>query len=522
MNSSTAVPALGAIPKTARSLIIAALILFSLAAGIRALGIIEGPAEFQPVRQYFSALVARKLYYGGDEGLSESKRVYLERSAQPIHEPPITEGLSLIGFELLGEDNLWLPRSIAALSWLIGGLFLLLLLRRLLPMGAALVGTAVYLFLPYGVEQSLSFQPDSMMLAAGIAGIFCILRYHQQPSRGRFVVAIVACALALLVKPQIIFLIAGAWIGLALGRMSLLKLVRDRDSWLFALMVLLPLGLYLAFNILVMKSISAQQGMIPSALLSPHFYISWVYLLEDVLGYPLLILGLAGLVVMRGDLRNLTLGLWVGYVIFGMVFTYHFATHAYYHIAIIPPIAIGVAALAGAVVEALRGQNRAYATLTLLGVSVVALGLTAGQTVATFKHPGIDDKAALFADIGDAVAHSNDVVMYAQSEGLPLMYHGWISGWLWPTSWHRSLEARGFSGIVGGSGGHQSDEALRADIRVRLDELRDAGARWFVVTHLEDFRRQPGLEAYLRDNYQLLDEKQDYIIFDLGPSPQAS
>ena len=110
--------------------------------------------------------------------------------------------------------------------------------------------------------------------------------------------------------------------------------------------------------------------------------------------------------------------------------------------------------------------------------------------------------------------------MFAQSEGLPLMYHGWISGWLWPSSWHRSMEASGFAGIAAGTGERLSAEELKADVQVRLDDLRQQGARYFVVTMLDDFQLQPGLQDYLQQHFPLLAEKPGYLIYDLGgPDP---
>jgi len=508
------------LPGGATTFIVVTLIFFTLAAGIRGLGAAKGPAEFQPVRQYFTAMIARYLYHIGDPGLTAEKRTYLKNTLQPIHEPPVTEWLSIQGFKLTGGESLWLPRVITATAWLLGGVFLLLLLRRLVPPEAALVGTAFYLFLPFGIEQSLSFQPDSLMMASGLAGIFFVLKHHQNPTRRNLIISGLVCALALTLKTQIVFLIAGSYAALALMRMPLSRLFTDRDSWLFALLSLTPPILYLVGNMLFIGGLEAQRGIIPATLLSPHFYVSWLYLLEKVVGYPVLVLGLLGLVAMRGDLRNLALGMWVGYVLFGMVFTYHFATHAYYHIAVIPPIALGLAALSSILVQTLRDQNRAYATGVIALASFLAIGLTLGQVARSYDRPGIEDKAPIFTKIGEKVAHSNQVVMYTQSEGLPLMYHAWISGWLWPTSWHKAVAGVGLEGIS--SGRDWADQENMEDIKQRLEGYRAQGARYFVVTWMPDFQRYPELEHYLSTSFPRLAATADYQIYDLGALRQTT
>jgi hypothetical protein len=204
------------------------------------------------------------------------------------------------------------------------------------------------------------------------------------------------------------------------------------------------------------------------------------------------------------------------------VFTYHFATHTYYHISVIPPVALGIAALAAPALDALREQNRVYRGIGIALVSILAIGLTSAQVVRSFDHPGVDDKAGLFANIGDTIGHSNQTIMYAQSEGLPLMYHGWISGWLWPTSWHRAVDARGLSGIITEEAEQSAIDDAQDDIAKELQDLRDEGARWFVVTLMEDFQEQPGLEPFLRERFELIGDAPDHLIFDLErPLPAA-
>lgn len=507
-------------PGGAATFIVITLILFTLAAGIRGLGIAKGPAEFQPVRQYFSMMIARYLQHSGEPGLSAEQRTYLENTRQPIHEPPVTEWLSNQGFKLTGGESLWLPRLITATAWLVGGVFLLLLLRRLVPPEAALAGTAFYLFLPFAIEQSLSIQPDSLMMASGLAGVYFILRHHHNPTRRNLIISGLVCALAITLKTQVVFLIAGSFAGLSLRRMPLSRLFLHGDSWLFGLLALTPPVLYLVGNMLFIGGIEAQRGIIPTALLSPHFYIAWLYLLEKAIGFPILVLGLLGLVAMRGDMRNLALGMWGGYALLGMLFTYHFATHIYYHSAVIPPIALGLAALSASLVRTLRDQSGAYVSIGLALAAILAIGLPLAQTARGFDRPGVEDKARVFAEIGEKVAHSNQVLMYAQSEGLPLMYHARVSGWLWPTDFHLAVERVGLKGISVGE-----DQAVGlgdAEIRQRLDEYRTKGARYFIASWMEDFQRHPELERTLATNYPRLAATADYQIYDLGTPLRAT
>lgn len=501
------------LPAGAKTFLLLTLVIFLLAGGVRGLGIVKGPAEFQPVRQYYTALIARYLYQIDDPGLSAEQRTYLEKSVQRIHEPPLTEWISIQGYKLTGGEKLWIPRVVTACAWLVGGWFLLLLLRRLVIPEVALAGTAFYLFLPFGIALSLSFQPDSLMMAAGLAAIYFLLKHHDSPSRRSLFTAALVCALAITLKAQIVFALAGCYAGLALLRKSPVKLVMDKETWMFAAVALTPPVLYLAYNFLVIGGIFAQQGMIPSALLSTQFYMGWLYMLDEVIGFPLLVLGVLGLAAMRGTMRGLALGAWFGYALFGMVFTYHFATHAYYHIPVILPVTLGLAALLSALFESLRGQNRVYAVAMLLLAAGLALLLDLGQVARGFNHHGIEAKAPAFAEIGEKVGHSNQVLMYAQAEGLPLIYHARITGWLWPTSFQLAVKQMGLKEML------TTDKAAHQLSGEQIDQLvgyyRKEGARYFVVAWMEEFRQHPELERYFSQTWPSLAETAEYRVYDL-------
>jgi hypothetical protein len=490
------------------------LLTLALAAGVRGYSLSQGPPEFEPVRQYFTAMIARELLFRSQGDLSESQERYIENAGQKIHEPPVMEWLSVQGFKFLGREALWIPQTLAASFWMLGGVFLFLLLRRLFEPGPALVGSAFFLLAPFGIHQSLSFQPDSLMLMAGIAAWLSILRHHQKPSTGRLIVAGLVAAAAITLKAQIVFMVAGVYAGLALRRMSFWRLLTSRESWSFALLALAPPVAYLAFNLLIMEGIEAQRGILPELLLSPGFYLSWLYNIDKAVGYPVFVLGLTGLLFLRGDARHLALGLWAGYVALGLVFTYHFATHPYYHAPILLPVALGLAGLAAPLVEALRRQDRAYRAVVAVPVMLVAGALVLGPVLRAVDEKGIEGRAETFARIGEWVQHSNRTIMLARAEGLPLMYHGRLSGWLWPTGWHRRVESVGFAGIAS----HESRAGTRVEEEAeqhRLEAWLKQDAQFFVVTFMEELSRQRVLKHLLDARFPVLAEGKDYRIYDL-------
>ena len=72
-------------------------------------------------------------------------------------------------------------------------------------------------------------------------------------------------------------------------------------------------------------------------------------------GYIPFIMGLIGILLTdKGILRGLLLGLWLGYLFFCLLFTYHIHTHDYYHLILIPVIAMSLAPIGSAVFRTMR------------------------------------------------------------------------------------------------------------------------------------------------------------------------
>lgn len=495
-------------PVSSRILILL-LLLFLFAGTLRVAGLKWGMPDFEPVRQYHSALIARYLDHLGDNSLPTWKREIIDRTVQPIHEPPLMETLAIAGYRVLGGEQLWWPRALAAMAWLTAGFLLWRLLARLFEPGAALAGSAFFLLAPYGIQQSLSFQPDSLALALTLLGCLGILRFHQDPSRKHLLRAGILCAIAILVKTQMAFLIAGAYAALALRRGSPWRLVSHRENWLFALIALTPALLYVFIN-LQLGGISAQRGIIPASLLQPAFYISWLYNIDRVYGYPVFVLALLGTLLLRGDRLAMALGFWAGYLMLGMVFTFHYATHPYYHVSAFPAMAFGLSGLASPLIYAWQAQDRRFAWpgLALLAGLAVVLFLT--PTARGYGKPSLDDLAPAYAEIGEHVEHSRRVLMLTESEGFPLMYHAMIAGRLWPNQWILAVERAGLQKIAERG---NSDVPYEYDVEARFQQFAAERPEYFVVTALHEFT--PALQAYLTQHYPLLTATDVYRIYDL-------
>lgn len=145
---------------------IALVLLFSLALTIRLYDLTDLPLDFHPTRQLLSAIKARALYYETQpDGIPTWKLETAIRQAKlkADVEPVIFERVVASTYRVTGEQ-VWIARIYSSLFWLVGGMFLFLLVRDLISFEGAVVSTAYYLFFLYSVIASRSFQPDPLMV----------------------------------------------------------------------------------------------------------------------------------------------------------------------------------------------------------------------------------------------------------------------------------------------------------------------------------------------------------------------
>ena len=96
-------------------------------------------------------------------------------AAKPfLLEPPIGEYIVSVLYKLHGGENTAIPRLMSIVYWMIAGFLLYLLTKKLVSPDGAFVATLIFLFFPYGIRASRSFQPDPLMIMFFVASIYCV------------------------------------------------------------------------------------------------------------------------------------------------------------------------------------------------------------------------------------------------------------------------------------------------------------------------------------------------------------
>jgi len=484
------------------------ILLFASALGIRLYRITDAPLAFHATRQYRSALLARGYYYELLDSVPEPRKrvATVAKDRMGILEPPVSELVASVAYWLSGGERLWIPNLLSSLYWMAGGVFLFLLVAYLASADAALISTVFYLFLPYGVEASRSFQPDPLMVMLFMGSVHFVVRYFDQPSGRRLGAAVVCSAMAIFIKPVCLFPIFGAFAAAAFATHGLRGSVVRRAHWIFIVASLMPTAVYYTYGLFIGQFLKtqAQMSFMPSLLLKSDFWNGWLMLISHVLGYTMLLLALLGGVMFRSGLpRALVIGLWIGYFLYGLIFTYHIHTHDYYHLPLIPIVALSLAPVVDSIFERLgrllpgRGSG-----LLATGAIIAGLLLSAHQGPWRRPRPDPEPIREMMRSVGQVVNHSANTVLLAHSRGKPLQFYGAIAGINWPDSnelWAKKLRGK---------------PELAAEERLRR-MMDKHSLEYFIVTNLRDFFQQEDLKALLTRRFPLITRTDHYWVFDL-------
>lgn len=487
------------------------------------------PFDFHAARQYHSAQLARSYYVLASDAPEWQKTVARVRLREdPPIELPIFQAATAAAYGVAGGERLWIPRLASALFWIAGGLFLFLLARRFAPAWSAAGAVALYLFLPFPLVASTSFQPDPLMVLLLLGALLAAVRHHERPGGGRLAAATALAGAAVLVKPGIAaFFVFPVFAALAVVRYGLRGALRAREFYVFPALGFLPAGGLYLYSALAEQFVTGRiQGSVnPGLWRHSYYWRGWLDSVTDVLRPPffgdraallLLAVGLAAILVARTRAqRAILLALWGGYAAFGLVVSNYVSTHNYYSLPLVPVLALSLALVAGVAADRLRGplarrRMQAAAAVLVLGLAAAAVGLKAGSTGLALPRPDrqAEERIAVYEEIGRLVDHTPRALVLG---GTGLWHHGWIAGRYWPDrsdlAWERDQDRI---------------RPLTADERfVTTDERYYPAVRAmrpppevFVVAEPFELALQPDL-AVLLSGFPVLAESPDYLIFDL-------
>ncbi len=489
--------------------ILLTVIIFIAAFGLRMVDFDDPPLDFHPARQMHSALMARGFYLESGGYLTDQSEDYntlakILGTMEPWIEPPIYEKLTACLYGLFGTVDLRIPRFTSILFWLIGGIGLALLTNGLFGSVGMFASLGWYLFFPYGVVASRSFQPDIIMVALLIWTMYLLKIWVQKPYALLRMLALAFFAgLCILIKQVAAFPLGLAIAAALINSQGWKNTIRNPLVWLAAVICLAPMLAYNYWGYFVNGFLVQQyQGrFFLSELIKPAFYVRWLRMVDEVFSIPLFFASIFGVLMIRDKNSRISwLAFFTGYILYGLSLPHHIGTHNYYQLLIFPFTAIGLASLmkciARGIMKAARKQSR---LIPLFGTfcAIILCAWWSADSVMTM--------------------HRND-------------YRAWPERWM---EWMSELEPYenriSTIGIMNDYGGGMTYWGLHNpmiwDTSVEtMDEFNALvklnttfwNYKWLVVTNLEKFYEQPRLQRYLNETAEIYRQEADYIIFDLG------
>ncbi len=486
-------------------------LLLLLGASLRLLDLTDPPLDFQPSRQLRNSLVARDIYYSTLPSATSEQRELASAFARSVgkYEPPVSETLVALSYFITGGENYAAPRILGTLFWILAGIALFDLARRATSPYAALIALAYYLVLPFSVQASRSFQPDPLMTSAFVIGIYFLYRWSETCShlltgegggvRSSWKFAIFAAlffSIATFVKIVIAFFIGAAAIALVLFTLKK-DFWKSKQVWAMAVIMVTPA---LVFYILLSNGRSTEYFFAWTVALielitSAKFYASWLGFLGSIFGLTVIFLSIAGALLASPRFRALLISLWVGYLLYGLTLPFQMYTHTYYHIQLIPIVALGFAAAIHPLTEHAAKQGKiwqtGFAVLIALVIGYYSYVARSVLVAESFRH-----EPQFWSQIGESIPAEAKVIGLTQDYGYRLMLFGWRKVNLWPLSTDLAEFRSG-----------------KVDFSAKFGELTE-GKDYFLVTAFGQLDKQPALKKIL-DTYPIAAQGNGYVLYDL-------
>ncbi len=494
--------------------------------GLRLFDLTDQPIDFHPTRQLRGAIIARGMYYqmlpDADPALRQQAIAFWRSTGQ--YEPSILERITAVTYLITGRETIWVARLYNILFWTIAGVYLFLLAVRMSLSSAdklsdgnkrnqaiaiAFIALAYFLILPFAVQASRSFQPDPGMVMWLVIYSYALYRWGETHQLKFALAAGFLAGIAVLTKAVVAYPIAATAVAMTISthrKKVFPNLFLDRQVWLMAIIMVLPtLVYYLTREERAIEYLGSWTLALSHLLFQPIFYLRWLNLVQQLVGWVALIASAVGLFVARPHERTLLLALWIGYLLYGISLPYQMYTHTYYHLMLVPIVALSLVPVSRAVLTSFvfNGSRAQKIILLIAALGWLGLNITTSLHIAMsqdFRH-----EPAYWQEISSHLPTGGKIIGLTQDYGYRLMYYGWRKVILWPNRGEINLnELRG------------SQKEFQS-----FFEKRTQGISYFLITSFRQFEDQPDLKEWLYDHYPILADRPGYLIFDLTQPVQS-
>jgi hypothetical protein len=502
-------------------------ILISLGIALRLFDLTDQPIDFHSTRQLRGAIIARGMYYEMDLFLDDDLRDMAIRfwNSTGQYEPSILERLVALTYMLIGEEKFWIARIYNTIFWIIGGFVLFKLTQRmainslkfelpkreLIANWSALLALAYYLVLPFSVQASRSFQPDPLMVTGITITAFFAYRWSETRIWKWALLSGLLAGFTILTKAVSGFTVTGLLIALTiyayysdekLGELrfkSIWKAIRSPQVWLMAGLTILPTAFYyLSRGDRAGEYFSTWTIALSHLLLEPWLYARWLNLVRTLVGIIPLIIAAVSIIIAKKRNRALLIGLWGGYIVYGLFLPYQMYTHNYYHLQLVSIIAISLTPVSTKLIQKILQTKILFQYFVAAGI-IIFIMLSSWIALQPLYGQNYRNEPLYWQEIASYLPEDGKIIALTQDYGYRLMYYGWRKVILWPNQGEKNLSKL-----------RNSEKDPYEYFGKKTD-----GVRYFLVTSFNQFEKQPTLQEILYENYPLIAENTGFLIFDL-------
>jgi hypothetical protein len=473
---------------------------------LRFIDLTQPPLDVHAWRQLRSLAISRQIYYDLlPEAIPEVQQQahYLGIVFSTL-EPHIFEDLVAHTYLWMDGEHLWVARVYSIIFWLVGGLALYGLTRRIASVDGGLAALAFYLFLPFANTHSRTFLPEPMLVMWMLIGLYAAYRWAETREWKWMISAGVALGLAILVKVFAVYPIAFAMLFFLISTYGMKGLLKQPQVWVFLAIGFSIPAIYYLFLIPRASSDYLGTWSIPflHLLLDPFFYIRWLHKLGSLFNPAVILLALISVTLFPKNNRWLVVGLWIGYVVEGMTVPSLITSHIYYSLYLTAVIAISLASGAAILLSKAAQQTWGWRILV-----IAALVISAGDA-AIFARKEIHDvdysqEPAFWKQLSDQLPNDGPMIGLLEDYNGRMNVYGWRYVAIYPYSYDFDMDRLS---------GREVD--LTTD-NWEMFRTKTQGYDYFLVTLFSEFEAQPYLKNILYDHYPVVMEGERYILFDL-------
>jgi hypothetical protein len=483
------------------------LAIFILGASIRLVDATDEPLEFHPARQLRSAIIARSYYYKHNPAYSQEEIRFAisEAKQRGLIEPPILENLTVFTYRLIGSEQVWVGRLYSIFFWLLGGWALYALTKEFASLTGSIISLSLYFLLPFSIYATRVLMPDPLMVAFTVISICSLYRWEKKRTWLWAVFTGLATGFTIFAKSVAGIILIVPFAVFILSTVGLKTALKSAQTWLILLLSALPIAMFTYYGFFIDRRMAGQfiGRFFPNLYFSPSLYVNWITHIEEHFSLITLILSIVGLTLVKDkNLRWLLAGWWAGYLVYGFVFPHHITTHSYYHLPLVPIMAVSLAPLASRISDLVNQTSQKslnWGLIIAAYLAFVAFNLWSIQDyLVSVDYRLVSERLEHIGAVIKTNSKTSTIALSNDYEA-SLQFYGMTSSRHWPS--------RGEIKTINSTGEPETFEALW--------ERNTLGVHFFVILDVEEFYKQAELRDKLLNNYEIIAQEEEYFLFDL-------